>query len=105
MIRIKSITSTIYLNVHKVVNLLFLITTPPPPLSDDPLFLPRPLAKRLVKYTGYGSAAGLLMTQGLLGGGPSPGEANYSSDDGEGSDTEEYRKIEHKLVMCIEGFF
>ena len=56
------------------------------------------LANRLVKYTGYGNAAGLLMTHGLLGGGPSVGEANYSSDESEGSDTEEYCKVQHKLV-------
>ncbi|XP_028815010.1 chaperone Ric-8B [Denticeps clupeoides] len=41
----------------------------------------------LVKYTGYGSAAGLLLARGLLGGGR--GETQYSED--EDSDTEEYK--------------
>ncbi|KAL2093454.1 hypothetical protein ACEWY4_010766 [Coilia grayii] len=42
----------------------------------------------LVKYTGYGSAAGLLLSRGLLGGGR--GETQYSED--EDSDTEEYKE-------------
>nr|XP_057932674.1 synembryn-B isoform X2 [Doryrhamphus excisus] len=41
----------------------------------------------LLKYTGYGNAAGLLMARGLLGGGR--GETEYSED--EDSDTEEYK--------------
>ncbi|XP_037110573.1 synembryn-B isoform X2 [Syngnathus acus] len=41
----------------------------------------------LLKYTGYGNAAGLLMARGLLGGGR--GETEYSPD--EDSDTEEYK--------------
>lgn len=41
----------------------------------------------LLKYTGYGNAAGLLMARGLLAGGR--GETQYS--EGEDSDTEEYR--------------
>uniref|UniRef100_A0A8C1FRE1 Synembryn n=1 Tax=Cyprinus carpio carpio TaxID=630221 RepID=A0A8C1FRE1_CYPCA len=41
----------------------------------------------LLKYTGYGNAAGLLMARGLLAGGR--GETQYSSD--EDSDTEEYK--------------
>lgn len=41
----------------------------------------------LLKYTGYGNAAGLLMARGLLAGGR--GETEYSSD--EDSDTEEYK--------------
>ena len=48
-----------------------------------------PIVSRLVKYTGYGRAAGLLMSKGLLGGGTSPGQSTYSSDE-EDSDTEEY---------------
>ncbi|XP_056242727.1 synembryn-B isoform X3 [Seriola aureovittata] len=40
----------------------------------------------LLKYTGYGNAAGLLVARGLLGGGR--GETQYSED--EDSDTEEY---------------
>uniref|UniRef100_A0A8C6SFV2 Synembryn n=1 Tax=Neogobius melanostomus TaxID=47308 RepID=A0A8C6SFV2_9GOBI len=41
----------------------------------------------LLKYTGYGNAAGLLMARGLLAGGR--GETQYS--EGEDSDTEEYK--------------
>lgn len=43
---------------------------------------------RFIKYTGYGNAAGLLVTRGLLAGGR--GSAFYSDD--EDSDTEEYRE-------------
>lgn len=49
---------------------------------------------RLVKYTGYGNAAGLLASKGLLllgGGGQGGGGAQYSSDS-EDSDTEEYAR-------------
>ena len=46
-------------------------------------------ASRLIKYTGYGNAAGLLMAHGLLTGGRSEGEGDYSSESEE-SDTEEY---------------
>ncbi|XP_062402905.1 synembryn-B isoform X2 [Sardina pilchardus] len=42
----------------------------------------------LVKYTGYGSAAGLLLSRGLLAGGR--GETQYSDD--EDSDTDEYKE-------------
>ncbi|CAB1322985.1 unnamed protein product [Coregonus sp. 'balchen'] len=41
----------------------------------------------LLKYTGYGNAAGLLVARGLLAGGR--GETHYSDD--EDSDTEEYK--------------
>ena len=34
--------------------------------------------QRLVKHTGYGNAAGLLLSHGLLGGGKSEGEDEYS---------------------------
>ena len=53
------------------------------------------LVARLVKYTGYGNAAGILMSRGLLGGNPSNGAADYSSDE-ESSDTEEYIKSQSK---------
>ena len=46
-------------------------------------------SSRLIKYTGYGNAAGLLFAHGLLSGGRSEGEGDYSSDS-ETSDTEEY---------------
>ncbi|XP_065912094.1 synembryn-A-like [Dysidea avara] len=49
---------------------------------------------RLVKHTGYGNAAGLLMSRGMLGGRTQPQEFVYSDD--EDSDTEEY------LQSCID---
>ncbi|XP_059180953.1 synembryn-A [Centropristis striata] len=53
---------------------------------------------RFVKYTGYGNAAGLLATRGLLGGqGPRPitTDVQYSSDSD--SDTEEYRQVKDRI--------
>ncbi|KAJ0069148.1 hypothetical protein NL108_002905 [Boleophthalmus pectinirostris] len=54
----------------------------------------------LLKYTGYGNAAGLLMARGLLDGGQ--GETQYS--EGEDSDTEEYKSATNFDVMsgCVE---
>ena len=48
---------------------------------------------RLVKYTGYGNAAGMLARRGLLAGGQ--GNTDYSSDD-EDSDTEDYLEVRNK---------
>ena len=45
---------------------------------------------KFVKYTGYGNAAGLLASRGLLCGGR--GDYNYSSSDSD-SDTEEYKAV------------
>ncbi|XP_068162095.1 synembryn-A isoform X2 [Antennarius striatus] len=53
---------------------------------------------RFVKYTGYGNAAGLLATRGLLGGqgsGTSSSDGQYSSDSD--SDTEEYRQVKDRI--------
>ncbi|CAK6964240.1 synembryn-A [Scomber scombrus] len=52
---------------------------------------------RFVKYTGYGNAAGLLATRGLLGGGSRTpvSDAQYSSDSD--SDTEEYRQMKGRI--------
>ncbi|XP_068439680.1 synembryn-A [Clinocottus analis] len=52
---------------------------------------------RFVKYTGYGNAAGLLATRGLLGGQGSrvSSNAQYSSDSD--SDTEEYRQVKDRI--------
>jgi len=47
---------------------------------------------RLIKYTGYGNAAGLLYDFGLLGPQHNTNKEQYSSDSDE-SDTESYRKI------------
>uniref|UniRef100_W5LPP0 Synembryn n=2 Tax=Astyanax mexicanus TaxID=7994 RepID=W5LPP0_ASTMX len=54
--------------------------------------------RRFVKYTGYGNAAGLLATRGLLGGQRSKGTSSgtrYSSDSD--SDTEEYRQVKSRI--------
>ncbi|KAL6095113.1 uncharacterized protein ACO6RY_16377 [Pungitius sinensis] len=50
---------------------------------------------RFVKYTGYGNAAGLLATRGLLGGRGPGGASGYSSDSD--SDTEEYRQVKDRI--------
>lgn len=50
---------------------------------------------RLIKYTGYGNAAGLLASRGLMLGGRVP-NANYS-DDSDESDTEEYEKLKDQI--------
>nr|CAB3265579.1 synembryn-A [Phallusia mammillata] len=49
---------------------------------------------RFVKYTGYGNAAGLLASRGLLAGGH--GETVYSDADSD-SDTEEYKEASTKI--------
>ena len=49
---------------------------------------------RLVKYTGYGNAAGLLARRGLMLGGKGDNAGNYSDE--EDSDTEEYLTNAHK---------
>ncbi|XP_036936896.1 synembryn-A [Acanthopagrus latus] len=55
---------------------------------------------RFVKYTGYGNAAGLLASRGLLGGqscrAPST-DGQYSSDSD--SDTEEYRQVKDRINL------
>ena len=53
-----------------------------------------------MKYTGYGNSAGLLMARGLLGGGHSKGQEEYSSDS-EDSDTEEYQISKQKCVYFL----
>uniref|UniRef100_A0A8C7XL24 Synembryn n=1 Tax=Oryzias sinensis TaxID=183150 RepID=A0A8C7XL24_9TELE len=54
--------------------------------------------RRFVKYTGYGNAAGLLATRGLLGG---QGVRNYNSSaqysSDSDSDTEEYRQVRDRI--------
>lgn len=50
---------------------------------------------RLVKYTGYGNAAGLLASRGLMAGGHG-NRGQYSSDSSE-SDTEEYTKAKDHI--------
>lgn len=59
---------------------------------------------RMIKYTGYGNAAGLFAKRGLLGGRESEGQQDYSSDS-EDSDTEEYKELLHGInpvIGCYE---
>ncbi len=63
--------------------------------SSPSLFL---AVSRFVKYTGYGNAAGLLATRGLLGGQGArtlSSDGQYSSDSD--SDTEEYRQVKDRI--------
>jgi len=53
--------------------------------------------RRLIKYTGYGNAAGLLAHRGLMMNSPSnPTSGGYSSDS-EDSETEEYKQLESEI--------
>ncbi|KAL7018619.1 hypothetical protein ACKWTF_010834 [Chironomus riparius] len=59
---------------------------------------------RMIKYTGYGNAAGLFAKRGLLGGRSSESQQQYSSDS-EDSDTEEYKQLLHGInpvIGCYE---
>lgn len=59
---------------------------------------------RMIKYTGYGNAAGLFAKKGLLGGRQCPNQDQYSSDS-EDSDTEEYKNLQHGInpvIGCYE---
>lgn len=58
---------------------------------------------RMIKYTGYGNAAGLFANRGLLAGRSNP--VNDYSSDSEDSDTEEYKQIQDKInpvLGCYE---
>ena len=77
-------SSSVYWPQNPSVN--FLSSIHPPSLSHH---THTHTASRLVKHTGYGNAVGLLLSHGLLGGGKSEGEDEYSTDS-ETSDTEEY---------------
>lgn len=50
----------------------------------------------MIKYTGYGNAAGLLANRGLLAGRRPDDEAPRYSSESEDSDTEEYKKYRHE---------
>ena len=50
----------------------------------------------MVKYTGYGNAAGMFANKGLLGRNPSENATSYSSES-EDSDTEEYAKYKENI--------
>ena len=53
----------------------------------------------MVKYTGYGNAAGLLQRHGLFMGGNANTSNEFSED--EESDTETYVENEHKYVILV----
>ncbi|XP_053214630.1 synembryn-A-like [Panonychus citri] len=80
---------------NKLVRLMTNPDTRVKEMAADFLFvLCKESAQRLVKYTGYGNAAGLLAKRGLMLGGR--GKGNYSSES-EDSDTEEYLKVKEKI--------
>lgn len=63
----------------------------------------RYLVGRMIKYTGYGNAAGMFANRGLLGG-QSRSESKYSSDSSD-SETEEYNEYKYSInpvVGCYE---
>jgi len=51
--------------------------------------------RRLIKYTGYGNAAGLLANRGLMADSRPP---THYSDDSDDSDTEEYAQVEDRYA-------
>ncbi|XP_072172280.1 chaperone Ric-8A-like [Diadema setosum] len=63
-------------------------------VADFIFILCKESVDRLVKYTGYGNAAGMLARRGLLAGGR--GNTDYSDDDDD-SDTEEYREVRDRI--------
>jgi Guanine nucleotide exchange factor synembryn len=70
-------------------------------LSADLLFVMcKENVGRMVKYTGYGNAAGLFANRGLLGG-RSPDLANAYSSDSEDSDTDEYKELQHGINPVV----
>ncbi|XP_070568452.1 chaperone Ric-8A-like isoform X1 [Ptychodera flava] len=85
--------------------LVRLMTNPSTEIKDlvaDFLFvLCKENVDRLIKYTGYGNAAGLLCQRGLMGGAYTQnatsigGNTDESSSDD--SDTEEYMEVRHKI--------
>ncbi|XP_067285817.1 synembryn-A [Pseudorasbora parva] len=84
---------------NRLVRLMTHLETELKHCAADLLFvLCKENVRRFVKYTGYGNAAGLLATRGLLGGQRSQGTSSgtrYSSDSD--SDTEEYRQIKDRV--------
>lgn len=79
---------------NKLVKLMTNPNTDVKELVADLLFvLCKENVGRLIKYTGYGNAAGLLANRGLMLGGS--GRDEYSSES-EDSDTEEYIRFRDK---------
>ena len=63
------------------------------------MFIFSSVVTRLIKYTGYGNAAGMLARRGLLAGGH--GNTDYSPDE-EDSDTEEYKDVRNEWVLSYK---
>ncbi|XP_077062313.1 chaperone Ric-8A [Siphateles boraxobius] len=84
---------------NRLVRLMTSLDTELKHCAADLLFvLCKENVRRFVKYTGYGNAAGLLATRGLLGGQRSQATSSgtrYSSDSD--SDTEEYRQVKDRV--------
>ncbi|XP_029697717.1 chaperone Ric-8A isoform X2 [Takifugu rubripes] len=79
---------------NKLVRLMTHVDTDVKDAAAEFLFvLCKENVSRFIKYTGYGNAAGLLVTRGLLAGGRGSG---FYSDD-EDSDTEEYREAKTQI--------
>ena len=72
-------------------------------ISEFLFILCKEKSSRFIKYIGYGHAAGLLMSRGLLGGGDSPNSLNYSEDSD--SDTEEYKECKERCVPVKRGVY
>ena len=62
------------------------------------------LVRRLIKYTGYGNAAGLLAHRGLMMNSPLNRTAGGYSSDSEDSETEEYKQLESEYVFVLPIF-
>ncbi|KAG5879237.1 hypothetical protein JTB14_006037 [Gonioctena quinquepunctata] len=84
-----------------------MLTTPITQLRDlvaELLFiLCKKNVSRMIKYTGYGNAAGLFAQRGLLAGGHDNGADDFSSSSG--SETEEYADHKHGInpvIGCYE---
>ncbi|CAH2011914.1 unnamed protein product [Acanthoscelides obtectus] len=81
-----------------------LLTTPITQLRDlvaELLFvLCKKNVSRMIKYSGYGNAAGLFAQRGLLAGGRDEGEADFTSSDSD-SETEEYAEYKHGINPVV----
>lgn len=87
---------------NKLVRLMTNPNTDVKEMVADFLFiLCKESVQRLIKYTGYGNAAGLLANRGLMLGGR--GKGSYSSES-EDSDTEEYLKVKEK-INPVTGYY
>lgn len=82
-----SVKKTVGSNEHSIVLILNVKST-------NSTCISHPTVSRLIKYTGYGNAAGLLAHRGLMMGHPEGYVSAYSSDSD--SETEEYKEAQHR---------